>query len=87
MQIEQADALAKAEAAGLNVEPQLVEVRDERWMHARGLYVDYIETEAKEKIVEARQDCDEDLTESEFDRVGGLDAEFESDGLADHRRQ
>jgi type IV pilus modification protein PilV len=32
---------------------------DHKWLHSRGLYVDYLETEALEKIASAKSDCED----------------------------
>jgi type IV pilus modification protein PilV len=64
-QLLQADADSKAENAGLNNDDVEVEIGAERWMHARGLYIDWLEAEAIDAIDKSQSDCPEDLTESE----------------------
>ena len=64
-QLDQTVADAKAEAAGLNVDPVTVEISAERWMHARGLYIDWLEAEAIEAITESQTDCPDELTTDE----------------------
>jgi type IV pilus modification protein PilV len=64
-QLLQAEADAKAESAGLNVDAVEVELGAERWMHARGLYVDWLEAEAIDAIDKSQSDCPADLTDSE----------------------
>jgi type IV pilus modification protein PilV len=64
-QLLQTEADAKAEAAGLNNPDVEVEIGAERWMHARGLYVDWLEAEAIDAIDKSQSDCPDDLTDSE----------------------
>jgi type IV pilus modification protein PilV len=54
-QLTQAVADAKAEASLLNPADQNVSVGDTRWMHARGLYVDWMEEKARDAILKSQQ--------------------------------
>lgn len=64
-QLTQAEGDDLAEANGLDIEEQTVDVQDERWLHARGLYIDYLEPDAIDAISESQADCAEGLTESQ----------------------
>jgi prepilin-type N-terminal cleavage/methylation domain-containing protein len=66
-QLDQETADDLAETNLLNDATQEVQIRQERWMHARGLYIDWLEPEAKEALTEAVTECPEEqgLTESE----------------------
>jgi len=64
-QLDQDTADDLAELKGLNVDDLEVEVDDERWLHARGLYIDYLEPDAKDAISESQADCADNLTASE----------------------
>ena len=64
-QLTQEEGEDLAETNGLNIDTQEVAVEDERWLHARGLYIDYLEPDAIDAISESQADCADNLTESE----------------------
>ena len=64
-QLSQDAADTKAEDAGINIEPVDLELPSERWMHSRGLYIDWLEAEAIEAIGESQQDCPDNLTSTD----------------------
>lgn len=51
---------ALAEANGLNDATEDVERGDVRWLHSRGLYVDFLEEDAIQALTEAKDACDTD---------------------------
>ncbi len=56
-QLTQAVADQMAATNLLDEDPQEVEIGNERWMHARGLYIDYLEEDALDAIAESDDDC------------------------------